>query len=129
MPSLLALFAIVVSLSPIRGVRKIAVSISAIVLLTPLALEMLGLVPASYAVEHGRMIVLPRMIDLSSVAARVALIYGVALTIGLSLFVATKIRRNLDALEEEAAARSWQLRQLAPAHATAGPPSEARPGI
>jgi eukaryotic-like serine/threonine-protein kinase len=98
-----------------RGLRRtLAIAIGTLALAIPLALELLGLVPPSFAFESGRLAIVSRVAELAPVPTLLLLtIVAVALIAIPSIIVA---RAHDDAWEakQRLAAHLWHLRQLVP---------------
>jgi hypothetical protein len=85
-------------------------------LAVPVALQLVGVAPQSYAFEGGRMDILPVMNALPAVATQVTLFTtSVALIVTLSVFV-SRVRDALTEAQAKLQMQAWQLRQLVPEH-------------
>lgn len=76
--------------------------------------EWLGILPASYAFEDGRFIILPQLADLPPVATQATLLFSaLAMVVGASLLTVLGRRALVDA-ERRLMLQTWTLRQLVP---------------
>jgi serine/threonine-protein kinase len=80
----------------------------------PVLLEVLDVIPQSYAFENNAMIVLPQFTDLPATATKVTLTAcTVALIVGAAFFVLSARNAQHEA-ERQLQLQSWHLRQLVP---------------
>ncbi len=102
------------------GARRAAVvAIGTLALLVPFALELLGVVPASFAFEGGRLVLLPRLMELTSASTLPLLLLGnVAVVVVPSLIVGRLADNALATKKAHIKHLSW-LRQLVPDEARA----------
>jgi tRNA A-37 threonylcarbamoyl transferase component Bud32 len=95
-----------------RGARTMVIGIGVLAVLVPLGLELVGLLPPSYAFRDGAMLILPRMHAFSPTATMIFLSY-IALShiISVSVLLGRLNQARIDAIVA-AHKQSWQLKQL-----------------
>jgi hypothetical protein len=95
-----------------RPARALVTGIGTLAVLVPLGLELVGLLPRSYAFEHGGLLIVPRMHGFSPVATLVFLVYAaLGHIVSVAILMSRLNRARVDAIEE-AHKQSWQLKQL-----------------
>lgn len=93
-----------------RGV----VLVSALCIVVPCVLQLLGLVPASYTVEHDALVIHAQLTHYRAVPA-LGLLFGVGvISVAGPLLTLHRIQSALAANERAAFIRAWHLRQLVP---------------
>lgn len=94
----------------------------------PMGLELLGVLPRSYAFSDGVMKIQPWAAHFAEVSALLMLWAAATLILLLSIAVIGRTMDNLTRAERRQFAQAWQLRQIFPeaARPTAPPPSMAR---
>ena len=128
-PSLAAIGAMLLHLAPHRGRRLLVVVLNCLAIAVPAALQVLGVIPASYAFGNGSVTVEPIMLSFPAVPT-----HGVLLLSNIALIVTgcammARFRNTLTGAEERMHVQAWQLRQLVPdaaRPASAPPPPESR---
>ena len=112
MPTLIATYTIVLQAHPHGRQRAVAFALGAIALVAPVALELLGVVPSSYAFENGTMVILPQMVELPELGTSLFLTAtGLAMVFVPGTFIA-KLRVSLSEAQSQLLLQSWQLEQL-----------------
>ena len=112
MPSLLATSAVVYQAHPDRGLRRMGLVGSVCAIVLPVLLELSGVLPASYAFEHGTLVVLPQLTELPRVATLVFLgLTNVAIAVVPSLYVA-QLRNELAETQRREQLQGWNFRRL-----------------
>ncbi len=98
-----------------RGARRWSiVGIGTLAIVVPVLLELLGLVPPSFLFEQGRLVILPRMIDIPPVPTLLLLLVGnIAMVLVPSLIVGRLRDQALDT-KQALVAHLARLRQLVP---------------
>jgi tRNA A-37 threonylcarbamoyl transferase component Bud32 len=92
--------------------RRIAVIASACAaILLPLALEWARVVPPSYAIEHGRTIVMNRVLDFTPMSHAFLIVFTVGFVVAIGLYF-IGFRDVLTNAEQRLFLFTWQLRQL-----------------
>jgi serine/threonine-protein kinase len=103
-----------------RGARRLVLGAGALIVVAPYALELLGLVPPSYAFRDGALLVLPRATSLPPVATTCCLLAAsVAMVVAPGAAVG-RLRDRLHAAEHRLHMQAWNLSQLVPSAARAG---------
>jgi hypothetical protein len=111
-----------------RAHRSMIMAMGALALLVPVALELLGIVPASHAIVNGALVVTSRVFELREPLTPLFL---VIVNVGLVIFTARYVghyREALASAELRHLSQLWQLRQLVPERvrsATTDPPPSA----
>jgi serine/threonine-protein kinase len=127
-PTVLAVNALVFLVSNERGLRRVILALGAVGVVLPLALEVSGLVPASFRFDHGTLVLLPRALPFEPTSLLVLAIVFVA-TIVLGSVTLGPFRDDLDRALLESRVLAWQLRQFVPTKPKpSAPPPSARPG-
>jgi hypothetical protein len=81
--------------------------------------EWLGVFSPSYLFEAGRLVILPQLAELPSLATNTTLLFSsLAMVIGASFLIALNRRALIDA-ERRLMLQTWALRQLVPSEARA----------
>jgi len=99
------------------GRRTAVILLGTLAILVPLALELLGVVPSSFAFADGRLTITSRVAELAFTPTVVLL---TTLSVALAVIPSLIVARAHDAAEEakeRLAAHLWHLRQLVPADA------------
>ena len=99
------------ALSPYRRLRPVYLVLGALALLVPFGLELAGVLPPSYAFEHGRMIVLPKVISLSPTLTPLVLAISVVVLNVLPAIAVGHMRDRNEELEARWAFDAWQLEE------------------
>jgi serine/threonine-protein kinase len=123
-PTLAAIGAMLMLMSPYRKGRITVVVLNCLAISVPAVLQMLGVLPASYAFSNDTIVIRPLMLGFPPVPTQVFL-----LVTNLSIIVAASVmlsmvRNTLTGIEEKMYVHTWQLRQLVPEQAR---PASARP--
>jgi hypothetical protein len=124
-PSMAAMGAMLLHLAPDGSRRVTIVVLNCLAIVVPAALQWLGVVPSSYAFEHGVLSIQPVMLSFPAVPTHVfLLVSNVALVITGCAMVA-RFRDTLTSAEERMHVLAWQLRQLVPdeARPASAPPA------
>jgi serine/threonine-protein kinase len=87
------------------------------VILVPLALELLGVLPAQYEFRDGTLRILPGMTDFPPAATLTLLIVTHVVVIGGALIYVGRLRRGAQDAERRLRTQAWQLAQIVPEHA------------
>jgi serine/threonine-protein kinase len=112
MPTLVATFTIVLQAHPLHRQRMVAFVAGAIALVAPVVLELVGVLPRSYAFEAGRMVIVPQMIELPELATSVFLtLLGLAMIFVPGTFI-RRLRVSLSEAQVQLMLQSWHLEQL-----------------
>jgi eukaryotic-like serine/threonine-protein kinase len=91
-----------------------AIVLGVLTVLVPFALQSLGVLPAPYAFEGGRMVVLPLMTALPPEGTKVYLLLASVAVIVAPTIVITRMRDALARAEERAFLHAWNLQRLLP---------------
>jgi hypothetical protein len=118
-PSLLMVNAVGFLLQPAGARRAAIVVTSCLAFLAPLVLEWARLVPPSYVLDRGRMIIMNRFYDLTPASIGALTVLTLALLVATSFYF-IHLRDEMAESEEKLFMYTWQLRQLVPADATYG---------
>jgi serine/threonine-protein kinase len=112
MPTILVGWTIVLQTNPDRFMRRLSLIAGLLAIVAPLALELAGVVPSSYAFEGGTLIALPQMTELPELGtfAFVALA-NLGIAIFPSIFV-SRLRAELTRAQERELLQAWQFRRL-----------------
>jgi serine/threonine-protein kinase len=116
-PGLVATNTVFFALHANRRGRQFIGLVGVLAMLVPAALELLHIVPPSYAFANGSVTILPRMTDLAPHQTMlVMLVTSIALVI-TPAFVAGRMHDALAEAERRLFLHAWQLRQLVPEQA------------
>ncbi|MFO0560661.1 MAG: serine/threonine-protein kinase [Polyangiales bacterium] len=122
-PTLVATNAMMFTLFTGRAQRKLVVVASVLAVLAPVALELAGIVPPSFAFRDGALVLLPRAVNFS---ATPTLLFLLAVSVAVVLtptLVTGRIRDQLSDAEKKLFLQAWQLRQAVPdGHESASEP-------
>ena len=103
-------------------IRVVTVVMACVALLTPSVLELVGVLPASYVFEAGRMVIVPQMHELPRVTSTALLVTAnLALTIVPCIFIG-KLRASLTAAQRQVHVHLWHFRRLSDELINAGKP-------
>lgn len=93
--------------------------------MVPLALEWAGVIPRSYSLQGGTLVIFPRMLELTPGRIEVFLLLAAVLQIVITVFAIGRGSNSLVKAERHNFAQAYRLRQLLPEGAPAleGPPS------
>lgn len=120
MPVGLALYVFSTSLVPDRVFRVITVAVSCLFLTGIVALELTGVLPASYVFHDGALTILPQMVSLDK-GPSVALLCGMSVLLIVTPAMALwNLHRKITTDERRILLQAWHLRQLLPEHAAPG---------
>jgi len=103
------------------GHRKLTAALGCLAVIAPLVLEYTGALPASYLFSGAGMLVIPRMVDLREGPTLVFLVMSSVTTIGITTFVAARMRDALTDAERRLVLQSWQLQHVIPDATRDGP--------
>lgn len=118
LPTLLFAFAIVYGQNHFRSrLGTVAFVVSALLLVVPTALELLGVLSPSYAFEDGQMHILPHMTSLPRAGTLSFLVFANLMVIASIWRLTQRIRRALADAETQVAIQSWHLRLMVPEEA------------
>ncbi len=95
-----------------RRRRPLLLALLVLAILLPLALELAGLVPASYAFRDDAMIVVPRAISLNPAAAYVVLLASSVMSVVMATVVSVLSVDNLYASQQRVQLFNWHLGHL-----------------
>src|SRR5262249_16919534 len=98
-----------------------ALSIASV--MAPALLQLTGVVPSSYIFEQGKIVIVPRLLELPSHLTPALLTAGALLTVVLANIGFAQVVQALSASEREALTQAHRLRQLVPTRASLAPPS------
>ena len=85
-----------------------------VALLGPLALELAGVVPASFEVTGGRIVLHPRLVEFKEPLTSVLTLFALNASALAAPFLLARMRDNEDRLRRREAQRNWRLEQLLP---------------
>lgn len=97
-----------------RSMRPVYIALAAAIVLVPLTLELLGVLPASYVFEQGRMIVDPHLTDLPREQTLTFLVLVSTSTVVVPSVLAVRARDQLRRVQRRLGVQLWQLEQLLP---------------
>jgi serine/threonine-protein kinase len=127
-PSLAAVNALSFVAATDRPRRIGATLMGALTILIPFVLEMVGVLPRSYAFENGHLVVLPHVLSFTPMPTLVFLLFAnVAVVVTACLFL-LRFSEAVDRTEERLHVQAWHLRQLMPEEARGVIPSTPPPG-
>ncbi len=115
-PGLAAANAVSFSLHSDGARRRTFMLISALAMIVPVAAELVGLVPASYAFTEQGMLILPHLTALPEVPTHVFLVLSNLAVILAPALLMSRTRNELRAAQHRLALYAWQMRQLVPDH-------------
>jgi serine/threonine-protein kinase len=111
-PQVMAVSALLFASYATRRERPLAIAFSALGALAPLALELLRLVPPSMAFEGGRMLLLPRSLELPRMGTIAALTYVSLAFVVVPAILLGRVRDALAQAQGQLFLQAWQLRRL-----------------
>jgi eukaryotic-like serine/threonine-protein kinase len=119
-PGLVATNTMLFTMSAERPARLFTLLAGVLAMLVPFALELLGLVPPSYAFHEGVMRVLPRAAEFPALPTIVCLILTSVSMVIIPGLVVSQLRDRLQAAERRLYLQAWNLSQLVPSAARQG---------
>jgi serine/threonine-protein kinase len=114
LPGIAAVHTLAYVLHGERRLVRPAIALGVLAVVVPFALQSLGVLPAPYAFEDGRMVVLPLMTHLPAEGTKVYLILASIAVIVAPTVVITRMREALARAEERAFVHTWNLQRLLP---------------
>jgi serine/threonine-protein kinase len=111
----------------LEGYRKLTAALGCLAVVAPLGLEFVGALPPSYLFSEAGMLVVPRMVELPRGATLVFLVMSSVTTIGITTFVAARMRDALTDAERRLVLHAWQLQHVIPDALREGPEQEGGP--
>jgi eukaryotic-like serine/threonine-protein kinase len=103
-----------------RKDMRILIPVTLAAFLAPLLLEWTGVLPPSYAMNDGALVLLPRLAWFPARQTLAVLVFTNLLGIGITLVYTSRLRRELLGAEETLQLRVWQLEQLVPVKPSRG---------
>ncbi|MBK8257526.1 MAG: protein kinase [Polyangiaceae bacterium] len=106
-----------------------AISVGALSILLPFALQATHLLPPSYAFQEGSMVMLPRVTGFPPAGTLAYLVIASVAVVVAPALIASRVRMSLQKAEERLFMQSWMLKHLVPdqarnaANVMPGPPS------
>ena len=113
MPTILAVWAIVMQTSPDRLVRRFSLVAGLLLLLAPLGLELAGVLPSSYVFEGGKLIILPQMLELPPIGTFAFVSFANVVSVVVPSVFVSRLRSELTRAQERELLHAWQFRRLA----------------
>jgi serine/threonine-protein kinase len=92
--------------------RRPLIALALAAVLVPFALELVGLLPPSFAFEGGGLLLLPRALELRPTSTTLALLWSNLMFIVTPALVLARLRDELSRAERRLAMHALQLRQL-----------------
>ncbi len=121
-PMLLSIFTFSFSMTHSSTFRAAIIATGSLGLLVPLGLELLGIIPRSYAFQNGTMLILPQGVSFAEVPTIVALTLGSVFLIVAPSLIMGRVQLALREAEMRSAMQAWHLRQLLPDEARSATP-------
>jgi serine/threonine-protein kinase len=116
-PTLAAIGSMLMHMSPYPRGRVLVVVLNCLAIAAPVALQAMGVLPASYVFEHDTIVIRPFMLGFPALPTQVFLLVNtLALIVAASVMLA-RVRNLLTGIEEQMYVHTWQLRQLVPEQA------------
>jgi serine/threonine-protein kinase len=111
-PTIVATYAVVMQAHPGRAFRRFALVAAPIALVVPVALELAGVLPASYRFVDGTWVVVPQLIGLPA-AGTIALLVvaNIAAVIVPALFI-SRLRADLSGAQARFVLQTWHVSRL-----------------
>ncbi len=106
-----------------------AIALGALSVVVPFALQLAGVLPASYGFQEGALVVLPRVTSFPPAGTLAFLLIASVGVIVAPALIASRVRSSLTRAEERLFMQSWMLKRLVPDQARSaasvmpGPPS------
>ncbi|MFO0759360.1 MAG: protein kinase [Byssovorax sp.] len=100
-----------------RRFQTPALVLGVLTVVVPFLLQTVGVLPAPYVFENGRMIVNPLMTEFPQVRTEVYLLLASIAVIVAPTLVLGRVRATLNAAEEKAFLHTWNLQRLLPGQA------------
>jgi serine/threonine-protein kinase len=113
-PSLAAIGAMLLHLAPDRSRRVPVVVLHCLAIVVPAALQLGGLMPASYLFENGAIEIVPAMLSFPRLPTHVFFLFANVALVVTGCAMISRFRDTLTAAEERLHVTAWQLRQLVP---------------
>jgi serine/threonine-protein kinase len=123
-PTALSVNALVFFVSNERALRRPILALAAIGVVVPFAIELTGLLPPSFVLENGHLVLLPRALPFTPASLIVLGTVFVA-TVLLGTITLGPFRDDLDRAMLESRVLAWQLRQFVPTRASTPPKKDA----
>lgn len=116
-PLLVSIFTFSFSMTHSWRFRALVIGTGSLAILGPLVLELLGIIPRSYAFENGTMVVLPQGVLLHETPTLCALTFGTLFLIVAPAMIMGRVQIALRDAETRSAMQAWHLRHLLPEEA------------
>jgi eukaryotic-like serine/threonine-protein kinase len=114
LPALLVANSVAFAVASVDMRRRFVLTVAVLGFVVPVALELCGVVRASYAFHGGSMNILPLNTSLPEIPTLVLLSVMTLSTIVCAVVFVDRVRRALDRAEQRLHLQAWQLRQLVP---------------
>ena len=112
MPLMVTVYVIVMQAHPARWFRRATWVIGPIALVTPLLLEVVGVLPASYVFADGRMQIVPQLHELPEHGSMVMLAVAYVASLLVPGIFIGRMRVALTAAQEELHKKEWHYKRL-----------------
>ncbi|NUP10873.1 MAG: protein kinase [Polyangiaceae bacterium] len=114
LPTVIAASMATVLLHPRLAYRATVVFATSAIVAVPCVLELVGVFPAAYAFEDGRMIMTPRMLFFPRDPTLFVMAFSSLATFVMLAIAVSRVRLMLTDAERAVQLQAWQLRQLVP---------------
>jgi hypothetical protein len=111
-PTILTAWAIVVQAHPDRFMRRFGLGTAASAIVIPIGLELLGLVPPSYALDGNRFEILPQLTAFPPTLTIAFLCIASVVTSILPAIFIARLRSELSQSQERELLQDWKLRRM-----------------
>ncbi len=116
-PLIISIFTFSFSMTNSARFRALVIGTGCLSVLGPLVLELLGIIPRSYAFENGALVILPQGVPFPEIPTLCALTFGTLFLIVAPAMIMGRVQLALRDAETRSAMQAWHLRQLLPEEA------------
>jgi hypothetical protein len=109
-----AIGAMLLHLAPNRSRRVHVVVLNCLAIVVPAALQLAGVIPASYVFEHGTIHIVPAMLALPPLQTHVFMLVANVALVATGCAMLARFRDILTEAEKRLHVTAWQLRQMVP---------------
>jgi serine/threonine-protein kinase len=113
-PALVATNGMLFALYGDRSRRKVVLAANVLTVCTPVALELLGVLPRSFIFRDNALVLVPRAVDLPPTATLAFLLVSSVAMVLTPIVAVGRIRDQLSNAERRLFLQAWQLRQAVP---------------
>jgi serine/threonine-protein kinase len=111
-PTLIATYAITLQVHPRRSIGLLMLGVATLAMIAPMMLELAGVLPSSYVYDHGRMVILPQLIELGQGGSIAVLLGASVLSLVAPAVFVGQVRDRLNQAERRLLLQAWHFRRL-----------------